>query len=128
MNDAPASSLIFHMCREDEWRTAVKCGSYGGSSQDHADGFIHFSDATQVRTSAAKHRAGQRGLVLISVDARLLPEGVLKLEKSRGGQLFPHLYGMLPVSAAVRVDPLPLDEQNVHVFPDDLGIPAGVEI
>ena len=56
---------IFHMCRTDEWEAAQKAGSHPGSSQDQADGFIHFSSGAQIVETAAKHRAGQDGLVLL---------------------------------------------------------------
>ena len=115
MSDAP----IYHMCREDEWRAAEAVGRYDGSSQDAADGFIHFSTASQVRESAAKHRAGQTNLVLLTVDPATLGE-TLKWEPSRHGQLFPHLYGALPVDAIIRMDPLPLDADGNHVFPGHL--------
>jgi len=111
------SDPIYHMCRRDEWLLAEAAGEYGGSSQDVADGFIHFSTAQQVRESAAKHRAGQTGLVLLSVDPDLLGDA-LKWEPSRGGQLFPHLYGALPVSAVQRTDALELDADGAHRFPD----------
>lgn len=107
---------IYHMCREEEWRAAEASGSYPGSSQDKADGFIHFSTAPQVKESAAKHRAGQSGLLLLAVDPdRLGP--ALRWEPSRGGQLFPHLYGPLPVAAVASVHPLPLGPDGRHVFP-----------
>jgi len=95
---------IYHLCTLSEWRAAEAEGVYNGSSQDAADGFIHFSTAAQVVTSAAKHRAGQAGLVLLSVDPAPLGEA-LKWEEARSGDPFPHLYGPLPVtavSAAVR--------------------------
>jgi len=107
---------IFHMCRRDEWDAAQGVGAYAGSSQDVADGFIHFSTARQVRVSAAKHRAGQEGLVLLSVDGAALG-AALRWEKSRGGDLFPHLYGPLPLEAVVRVDDLPLNADGMHAFP-----------
>ena len=109
---------IYHICREEEWRAAEAAGRYDGSSQDKADGFIHFSARDQVEGSAAKHRAGQTGLLLLSVDPQALG-GALKWEASRGGALFPHLYGSLPVSAVFRVDPLPLGEDGRHIFPED---------
>ena len=109
--------LIYHMCRRDEWASAEKTGSYAGSSQDLADGFIHFSTAGQVRASAAKHRVGQTDLMLLSVDPDALSDA-LKWEPTRGGQLFPHLYGDLPLSAVRRVDPLELDTDGVHQFPE----------
>ena len=109
-------SLIFHICRKEEWAEAQQLGRYGGSSQDLADGFIHFSDGDQVEASAAKHRAGQDGLVLLTVEAAALG-AALKWEPSRGGALFPHLYGALPLSAVRRVDDLPLGADGRHVFP-----------
>ncbi len=111
-----SQALIYHMCRVEEWRAATTRGSYAGSSQDVADGFIHFSTAAQIVESAARHRAGQSGLVLLAVDAAAL--GIaLRWEPARGGQLFPHLYGALPCSAVRRVDPLPLADDGRHVFP-----------
>lgn len=107
---------IYHICRREEWEAARASGHYPGSSQDAADGFIHFSGADQVRATAAKHRAGQSGLVLLAVDeARLGP--TLKWEPSRGGTLFPHLYGPLPVEAVIAVHDLPLGASGLHVFP-----------
>jgi uncharacterized protein (DUF952 family) len=107
---------IYHICRADEWRRAEGSGRYAGSSQDSADGFIHFSTAAQVTASAAKHRAGQSGLVLVAVDPARLG-AALKWEPSRGGQLFPHLYGALPLEAVLHVAVLPLGADGRHVFP-----------
>ena len=89
-----SDTVIHHMCRAEEWAAAQLSGSYSGSSQDAADGFIHFSTASQIVESAAKHRAGQTGLVLLSVPAERLGTA-LKWEPSRGGDLFPHLYRQL---------------------------------
>ncbi|MCA1909461.1 MAG: DUF952 domain-containing protein [Magnetospirillum sp.] len=111
------TAIIYHMCRAEEWQAAQETGLYPGSSQDREDGFIHFSTAAQVKESAAKHRAGQDGLLLLAVDAHALGDA-LKWEPSRGGQLFPHLYGALPVVAALNVVPLPLGADGVHIFPD----------
>ncbi|NQV82766.1 MAG: DUF952 domain-containing protein [Rhodospirillales bacterium] len=109
------------MCTRAEWTAAQAIGAYGGSSQDIADGFIHFSGADQVVVSAAKHRAGQDGLVLLSVDAGALGDA-LKWETSRGGALFPHLYGPLAVTAVLNVDDLVLGPDGLHVFPSRLGL------
>jgi len=110
-------TFIYHMCRREEWLAAEISGAYGGSSQDRADGFLHFSTAEQIVESAARHRARQDGLLLLTVDADALSDA-LKWEESRGGALFPHLYGNLPVAAAIRVDELPLGPDGKHIFPD----------
>lgn len=109
------SQTIYHVCPADLWTAAGASGNYRGSDDDLRDGFIHFSTAGQVRESVAKHRAGQDGLVILAVDAEALGEA-LKWEPSRGGQLFPHLYGPLPPAAVRWVRPLPLAPEG-HVFP-----------
>ena len=109
-------SLIFHMARRAQWEAAQESGVYTGAAEDVSDGFIHFSTATQVRESAAKHRAGEPDLVLVACDPCAL--GVaLRWEAARGGQLFPHLYGPIPLSAVRWAKPLPLGEDGVHRFP-----------
>lgn len=104
--------LIYHMCRRPEWELAMESGVYPGSAQDRADGFIHFSTAAQLPESARRHRSGQPGLVLLTVDANALG-AALRWEPSRGGALFPHLYGALPVSAVRSIDDLPLGSDGV---------------
>ncbi|HXP97121.1 MAG TPA: DUF952 domain-containing protein [Telmatospirillum sp.] len=110
------SNSIYHMCRLTEWQAAVAGGVYPGSSQDQADGFIHFSTGAQVEESARRHRAGQSDLVLLVVDAKRLGDA-LRWEEARGGQLFPHLYGTLPLNAVMEVHDLLLDAHGDHRFP-----------
>lgn len=107
---------IFHMCRADEWQAAQALGRYDGSSQDRADGFIHFSTGAQLPESAARHRRGQDGLLLLTVDGDACGDA-LKWEPSRGGALFPHLYGPLSPAAVLRVDPLPMGADGLHRLP-----------
>jgi len=109
---------IYKICTAAEWAEAERAGVYRGSAVDHRDGFIHFSTAEQAAETAAKWFAGQSDLVLVSVDAGPLADR-LKWEPSRGGALFPHLYGELPLTAVRSVVPLPLDTTGRHVFPTD---------
>ena len=111
---------VFHICRRGEWDAAASHGRYSGSSQDVEDGFIHFSTAAQVVASAAKHRAGQDGLLLVEVDPAALGSA-LRWERSRSGELFPHLYGPLLLTAVRRVAALALGPDGRHVFPWGLG-------
>ncbi len=107
---------IFKILSAAEWRAAECVGTFSGSGVDRRDGYIHFSTAEQVIETARKHFSGARDLVLISIDAAALGDR-LKWEPSRGGASFPHLYGELATAAVHRVDPLPLDAQGQHVFP-----------
>jgi uncharacterized protein (DUF952 family) len=110
---------IYKICTAAEWRQAEQTGVYRGSAVDQSDGFIHFSTAAQAAETAAKHFAGQSDLVLLTVDAAMLGD-LLKWEPSRGGALFPHLYGELALAAVRAVAPLPLDASGRHVFPSNL--------
>ena len=111
--------LIYKISPATDWRMAEKAGRFTGAPVDLADGFIHFSTAEQVRETAAKHFAGQDGLVLVTVETERLGQA-LKWEPSRGGALFPHLYGDLPMAAVAEVTDLPLDDAGLHVFPEGL--------
>ena len=91
-------AIIYKICTREDWRQAEKRGRYDGSPADRADGYIHFSTASQVSETARRHFAGMSDLVLIHVDAGALG-GALRWEPSRGGDLFPHLYAPLPLSA-----------------------------
>ena len=107
---------IYKICDAALWREAERAGVFGGAPVDLADGYIHFSTAEQAAETAARHFAGQADLVLVAVDAAALGSA-LRHEPSRGGALFPHLYGKLSLTAVRWVKPLPLGPQG-HVFPE----------
>jgi uncharacterized protein (DUF952 family) len=110
------TAMIYHMCPAEAWDAAVRDGSYSGTGDDRRDGFLHFSTAAEIAESARRHRAGQTGLVLVAVDPARLGER-LRWERSRGGALFPHLYGPLFPAEAASVRPLPLGPDGEHLFP-----------
>jgi uncharacterized protein (DUF952 family) len=110
-------TLIYKICPRPLWQEAERDGVFGGAPVDHADGYIHFSTAEQVRETAAKHFAGQTDLLLVAVDAAALGPA-LKWEPSRGGALFPHLYGDLPLRTVAWVKPLPRGDDGRLGFPD----------
>jgi uncharacterized protein (DUF952 family) len=105
-------TTIYKICAQALWRQAEAAAHFAGTSDDARDGFIHFSTATQLAETAAKHFAGAADLMLIAVDAEALGSE-LKWEPSRGGELFPHLYGRLPRGAVRWARPL-ADEVDGH--------------
>ena len=111
------NTIIYKICDSTLWREAERTGVFTGAPVDHADGFIHFSPGGQVAETAAPHFSGKGDLLLVAVDAAALGAR-LRYEPSRGGQLFPHLYGSLPLSAVRWVKPLPLGADGKHVFPE----------
>ena len=109
-------ATIYKISPAGLWHQAKQAGAFTGAPVDLADGYIHFSTAGQVRETAARHFAGQADLVLVAVDGNALG-AALRYEPSRGGALFPHLYGTLPLSAVRWVKPLPLGLGG-HEFPE----------
>jgi uncharacterized protein (DUF952 family) len=109
-------TVIYKICPAALWREAERDGVFRGAPVDVADGFIHFSTAAQVAETAARHFVGQEDLVLVHVNAHRLGDR-LKWEPSRGGALFPHLYGPLRLADEHKVEPLPLGAGGRHVFP-----------
>ncbi len=109
-------TLVYKICPRTLWLEAERNGVFRGAGVDHADGYIHFSTAEQVRETAARHFAGQSDLVLVVVEAETLGPA-LKWEPSRGGALFPHLYGDLPLRYVRSVEPLPLGTDGVRRLP-----------
>lgn len=108
--------LIYKIFRPDEWAELRDIGQTAGAPIDLADGFVHFSTAEQASETAAKHFAGEDGLVLLAVETEALGDA-LKWEVSRGGDLFPHLYAPLRLSDIAWHKPLPLVDGR-HAFPD----------
>src|SRR5690606_19453224 len=91
---------IYKIAAKPDWDAARAHGALAGTPVDLADGYIHFSTAAQLKETLDKHYRGAKGLVLATIDPDLLPVP-LTWEASRGGQLFPHLYAPLPMSAVI---------------------------
>jgi uncharacterized protein (DUF952 family) len=108
-------TLIYKIATADQWAAAQAGGRFEGAPVDLADGFIHFSTAEQARETAAKHFAGQSGLVLIALDADVFGDKMV-WEPSRGGQLFPHLYRPFLTSETLWARPLPMRADGSHDF------------
>jgi uncharacterized protein (DUF952 family) len=97
-----AVERVYKVCSRSEWEAAVAAGAYRGSEVDRRDGFIHLSTGAQLAETLRRHFAGRRDLVLVAFDAESLAAW-LRWEPSRGGDLFPHVYGELPVALAREV-------------------------
>lgn len=106
-------SLVYKIVPEDLWRVIGPGAAFAGSDVDLRDGFIHLSTAAQVQETAARHFAGLDNLLLVAVNTDRVS---VRWEPSRGGELFPHLYGALPYDAVDWVRPLPLGPDGLHVF------------
>ena len=110
-------ATIYKICPAPMWREAETAGVFRGAGIDVADGYIHFSTATQVADTAARHFAGVDDLMLVAVDADRLGSA-LRHEAARGGDLFPHLYGPLGLDAVLWAKPMPLGGDGRHRLPE----------
>jgi uncharacterized protein (DUF952 family) len=108
-------ALIFKIIATSEWREAERAGVFRGAAIDLADGYIHFSTAEQAPETAAKWFAGRDDLTLVAIEAEALG-GALRWEPSRGGALFPHLYGPLALDAVRWSRTLPRGADGAHRF------------
>lgn len=107
---------IYKIISKSEWQRAEIAGVFTGVAIDLTDGYIHFSTAAQAAETAAKHFAGKTDLLLITVNPDALTQS-LKWEPSRGGALFPHLYGDLNMDAVEDKTALLLAADGAHIFP-----------
>jgi uncharacterized protein (DUF952 family) len=110
-------TTIYKICEQALWRKAEAERRFFGAPADLRDGFIHFSTAAQLAGTAAKHFAGASDLVLVAVEAESLG-APLKWETSRGGDLFPHLYAPLSLSAVRWARPLPDEVDGRRSIPE----------
>lgn len=108
---------IYKICPATAWHQAEATGLYRGSADDSRDGFIHFSTAGQLAGTLDRHYRGQTDLKLIAIDADALGDA-LRWEPSRNGDLFPHLYGDLPLATVIAVHDLPSHADGSHAVPE----------
>ena len=111
------SDFAYKLVDLAEWQAALAKASYAGSALDLEDGYIHLSSGAQLAETARRHFAGRGDLVLVAVDLRRAGDA-LKWEPSRGGDLFPHLYGPLTTDLALDERRLSVDAEGVMHFED----------
>jgi uncharacterized protein (DUF952 family) len=111
--------IVYKVCPRSAWTEALAAGRYTGSADDLRDGYIHFSSKAQLAGTLAKYFRGQPNLVLVAIATDPLG-GALRWEPSRGGDLFPHLYTALPVSAALTVHHLALGPDGIPQLPEEI--------
>ncbi|HVF93684.1 MAG TPA: DUF952 domain-containing protein [Sphingomonas sp.] len=112
----PAETTAYKVLTADEMATLEREGSFAGAPVDLADGFIHLSTCDQLTETVDKHFAGQDDLHVAAVDLGSFGAS-LKWEESRGGALFPHLYGPLLLETVIAYGPLLRDEDGTVRLP-----------
>lgn len=103
MSEFPVTA--YKVLTADQMAVLERDGIFLGAPIDLADGYIHLSTCEQLTETVDKHFAGQTALHVAAVDLGSFGAS-LKWEESRGGQLFPHLYGPLLLEAVFAYGPL----------------------
>jgi len=99
-----AEEPVFKIVPRADWAEATD--AYEGSAHDRADGFLHFSTGPQLPETLRRYYARQDDLLLIAADPKRLGS-LLRWEHSASrGEDFPHLYGVLLMSAVLWVKPI----------------------
>lgn len=113
--------MIFKILTYPQWETLQATHEFHGSRDDKRDGFVHLSTGSQVQGTLDKHysfsKTGGDDLILAAFDPDVLG-GALKYEISRGGDSFPHLYGVLPFSALTNHWVLQTGEKDGYHAPE----------
>jgi uncharacterized protein (DUF952 family) len=100
-----AEAVAYKVLRGGELAALEASGRFDGAPVDLADGYIHLSTAAQLGETIAKHFAGQTDIQIAAIDLAALG-GAVKWEPSRGGQLFPHVYGPITLDVVIAYSPL----------------------
>ncbi|MEJ0018507.1 MAG: DUF952 domain-containing protein [Acetobacteraceae bacterium] len=108
--------IVYKVMSAAELTQMQRDGVFHGSPVDIADGYIHLSCASQLAATLERHFKGVEGLMLAAVDVSRLGDTV-RWEPARGGQLFPHIHGPLPVAAVVAVAALERDADGAVKLP-----------
>ena len=110
---------IYKLVDPRVWAEAMAAGVFKGVGVDIDDGYIHLSTAAQLAGTLEKWFTDFDRLALIEVDAAHFGDELV-WEKSRGGELFPHLYDELPMIAVRTVRLLRKGDEGGWLLPDDL--------
>ncbi len=114
------ATQIFKILSAPDWVVASDSG-VSATALDEGDGYVHLSTREQVAETLALHYKGAEQVRLLEYASDTLAEmGEVRWEASRGGQLFPHLYGALKIADAKRIWVLKLNSGNVPALPDDI--------
>jgi uncharacterized protein (DUF952 family) len=119
MCDDRPMSAIYHIASAAQVEQAARAGQYVPAAFA-TEGFIHCSHAHQVKGVAQAYFAGQRDLVLVEIDPSKLTCPVLDENLSGGSDLYPHIYGPLPMAAVISVRELPCGADGSLILPCNL--------
>ena len=113
------SQRVYHITSADQWREAQAIGVY--KPEEFArEQFIHCSYSDQLLTVAHRFYRGQNGLVILLIDSSKIKDGLIEENLEGGTELYPHLYGVLPIDAVIDAIAFPCNADGSFTLPDEL--------
>ncbi len=113
----PVPAYVYKVASREVYEASQEEGTFVGQPIDLEDGFVHFSTAAQLGDTIRLYFAGLERQVLFAVPVARFGEA-MKWEVSRGGDLFPHLYGELPMSSVTRMADLDVPADGIVTLPE----------
>lgn len=115
------SKSLLHITSLAEWKNAITVGEYQPKGFDR-DQFIHCSYSHQLLTVANRFYRGQDKLVILLIDSSKINDSVIEENLEGGTELYPHLYGVLPIDAVSNAIAFPCNIDGSFSFPVELKV------
>ena len=113
MSERP--DIAYKVLTADQMR-ALEADAFEGAPIDLADGYIHLSTRDQLTETVDKHFTGQSDLWVAAIDLAALGDSI-RWEESRGGALFPHIYGAMPLDVVIAYGELEREHDGTVKLP-----------
>ncbi|MGV2829300.1 DUF952 domain-containing protein [Myxosarcina sp. GI1(2024)] len=110
---------IYHITSLEEWQQAQSTGEYRPSSFA-TEGFIHCSYAWQLLPVANRLFRGRDNLAILAIAPSLVTGEIVEENLLGEAELFPHLYGSLPIAAVVEIIAFPCNSDGSFDLPTQL--------
>lgn len=108
--------IAYKVLLPSEFAVLKRYGCFQGAPNDVASGFIHLSTAAQLDGTLEKHFGNLNDICIVAISLISLGERV-KWEPAKNGQLYPHLFGTLPLDAVLAHGPLKRDKTGTVCLP-----------
>ncbi len=118
MNIKP-EKYIYKIIGNSLWLDSKQAGILIWSEIDKRDKFIHLSTHRQLAETLRLHFRGQSNLIILAIAIKDV-ENMLKWEKSRNNELFPHLYGELNIDLVSFSFSVDVDDEGEANLPEFL--------
>ena len=93
--------MIYRITDAKDWAAAQAAG-YFASADLTTEGFIHCCTAQQVAAVANRYYQGREGLLLLEIDETRVHVPLKWEDLTNARQVFPHVYGRIPLGAVTR--------------------------